>query len=72
MSLPPIAYISEEADVHPRNHPDRAEDIDFAIGELSSFHETFEWGLCGFASSRTFNTVTIAARALQRKFCVTL
>ena len=38
MKLPPIAYMSEEADVYPRNHPERAEDIDFAIGELSSFH----------------------------------
>ena len=38
MRLPPIAYISEEADVYPRNHPERADDIDFAIGELSSFH----------------------------------
>src|ERR1700681_2732298 len=40
MRLPPIAFISEEADVYPRNHPERADDIDFAIGELSSFHET--------------------------------
>jgi len=41
MKLPPIAYISEEADVYPRNHPERADDIDIAIGELSSFHETY-------------------------------
>ncbi len=41
MNLPPIAYLSEEADVYPRNHPERADDIDFAIGELSSFHETY-------------------------------
>jgi hypothetical protein len=41
MRLPPIAYTSEEADVYPRNYPERADDIDFAIGELSSFHETF-------------------------------
>ena len=41
MRLPPIAYISEEADVYPRHFPERADDIDFAIGELSSFHETF-------------------------------
>ena len=38
MRLPPIAYISEEADVYPRNYPERADDIDYAIGELSSFH----------------------------------
>ena len=41
MRLPPIAYMSEDADVYPRNHPERADDIDFAIGELSSFHETY-------------------------------
>ncbi|MGH6841061.1 MAG: DUF6036 family nucleotidyltransferase, partial [Methylocella sp.] len=27
-------------DVYPRNHPDRADEIDAAIGELSSFHVT--------------------------------
>ena len=41
MRLPPIAYVSEEADVYLRNYPERADDIDFAIGELSSFHETY-------------------------------
>src|ERR1700681_289473 len=40
MRLPPIAFISEEADVYPRNHPERADEIDAAIGELSPFHET--------------------------------
>jgi hypothetical protein len=39
-NLPPIAYLSQEADVYPRNHPDRADDIDGAIGELSAFHQT--------------------------------
>jgi hypothetical protein len=38
MKLPPIAFQSEEADVYPRNHPERAEQIDAAIGELSPFH----------------------------------
>lgn len=38
--LPPIAFLSAEADVYPRNHPERADDIDAAIGELSPFHET--------------------------------
>jgi len=41
MALPPIAFQSEEADVYPRNHPERADDIDAAIGELSTFHETY-------------------------------
>ena len=40
MKLPPVAFQSAEADVYPRNHPERADDIDAAIGELSPFHET--------------------------------
>lgn len=38
---PAEAFMSMEADVYPRNHPERADLIDGAIGELSSFHETF-------------------------------
>jgi hypothetical protein len=40
MKLPPIAFQSDEADVYPRNHPERADEIDAAIGELSPFHDT--------------------------------
>ncbi len=40
MQLPPIAFRSAEADVYPRNHPERADEIDAAIGELSLFHAT--------------------------------
>jgi hypothetical protein len=40
MKLPPIAFLSDEADVYPRNHPERADEIDAAIGELSPFHDT--------------------------------
>jgi hypothetical protein len=47
MSLPPITYISEEADVYPRHYPERADDIDIAIGELSSFHENFGYSAHG-------------------------
>lgn len=32
---------SAEADVYPRNHPERADLIDGSIGEGSNFHETF-------------------------------
>lgn len=35
--------VSDEADVFPKNHPDRAAVIDGAIGELSMFHETFRY-----------------------------
>lgn len=40
VKLPPIAFLSAEADVYPRNKPERADEIDAAIGELSRFHET--------------------------------
>jgi hypothetical protein len=40
MKLPLIAFQSVEADVYPRNHPERADQIDAAIGELSVFHRT--------------------------------
>jgi hypothetical protein len=33
--------VSDEADVWPRNHPERWEVVDGAIGELSMFHDTF-------------------------------
>ena len=38
----PVALLaSMEADVFPRNHPERADLIDGSIGEGSRFHETF-------------------------------
>lgn len=33
--------LSADADVYPRNHPERSDLIDGSIGELSPFHETF-------------------------------
>ena len=41
MTLPVIVFQSAEADVYPRNHPERADDIDAVIGELSTFHGTY-------------------------------
>jgi hypothetical protein len=38
---PESMLISAEADLFPRNHPDRADVLDGSIGELSPFHETF-------------------------------
>ena len=38
---PQALLASMEADVYPRNHPERADLIDGAIGEGSSFHEQF-------------------------------
>lgn len=38
---PPEAVLSVEADVFPRDHPERADDIDGAMGDGSMFHDTF-------------------------------
>lgn len=38
---PPTLCLSLDVDLYPRNHPDRADLVDGAIGELSVFHETF-------------------------------
>jgi hypothetical protein len=38
---PAELVISQDVDLYPRNHPDRAELIEGSIGELSPFHETF-------------------------------
>ena len=38
---PPDLRVSVEADVYPRNHPERADVIDGSIGEGSPFHETY-------------------------------
>lgn len=40
-NLPASLLVSAELDVYPKNHPDRADDIDGAIGELSLFHESY-------------------------------
>ena len=38
---PADLLVSTEADVYPKNHPERADSIDGSIGELSPFHQTF-------------------------------
>lgn len=38
---PASMRVSMEADLFPRNHPERTDVIDGSIGELSPFHETF-------------------------------
>lgn len=38
---PRALRVSMEADVYPRTHPERADIIDGAIGELSAFHDAF-------------------------------
>lgn len=46
---PPALLISVEADVFPRNHPDRADLVDGSIGEGSPFHATFGYYAQGIA-----------------------
>ena len=38
---PDVLLVSVEADLYPKNHPERADLIDGTIGELSPFHDTF-------------------------------
>jgi hypothetical protein len=40
-AAPAEMLVSMEADVYPRNHPERADLIEGSIGELSPFHESF-------------------------------
>jgi hypothetical protein len=40
-SAPASLTFSMEADVYPRNHPERAIEIDGAMGDGSQFHETY-------------------------------
>jgi hypothetical protein len=40
-TAPEELCVSNEADVYPKNHPERWELIDGSIGELSPFHDTF-------------------------------
>ena len=40
-TAPEELLISNEADIYPRNHPERADIVDGTIGELSPFHQTF-------------------------------
>lgn len=40
-SAPAELTMSDEADIYPKNHPERADLVDGSIGELSPFHETY-------------------------------
>lgn len=61
-SPPPELTQSLEADVYPRNHPERAELIDGALGELSMFHQTFGYYADGVGES----TATLPSNWSQR------
>lgn len=38
---PAELLVSADADIYPRNHPERADLVEGSIGELSPFHETY-------------------------------
>ena len=48
---PPELCVSMEADVFPRNHPERWDVIDGSIGELSPFHQMFGYYAQGVEES---------------------
>lgn len=50
-TAPPQLRVSVEADVFPRNHPERADLIDGTIGELSPFHATYGYYAHGVAET---------------------
>ncbi|MBM4395588.1 MAG: hypothetical protein FJ087_07855 [Deltaproteobacteria bacterium] len=54
--------VSMEADVYPRNHPERADLIDGSIGEASPFHDTFGY----YAQGVGENTATLPAGWKER------
>jgi len=62
MKLPTIAFQSLEANVYHKNHPERADDIDGAIGELSPFHHTHGYYAHGVAQE----TAVLPERWQQR------
>ena len=64
---PPALLGSMEADVFPRNRPERAELIEGAIGEGSRFHEQFGY----YAQGVSENTATLPAGWKERLVPVT-
>lgn len=55
-NAPECLLVSAEADVYPKNHPERADLLDGTIGELSPFHETFGY----YAQGVSPDTATLA------------
>ena len=45
-NAPPSLRVSVEADLYPKNHPDRADLIDGSVGEGSPFHARKTWSSC--------------------------
>ena len=69
MRLPPIAFRSAEADVYPRNHPERADEIDAAIGELSPFHATHGYYAHGVSPKTAILVEGLEQRLIRLSKC---
>ncbi len=61
-NAPAELLVSDEADIYPKNHPERSDLIDGSIGELSPFHDTFGYYAQGVAP----NTAVLPASWEQR------
>jgi hypothetical protein len=61
-AAPVSLLVSVEADIYPKNHPERADLIDGTIGELSPFHDTYGYYAQGVGPT----TAVLPARWEQR------
>jgi hypothetical protein len=61
-AAPAALLVSIEADVYPRNYPERADLIDVAIGEGSAFHDEFGY----YAQGVSETTATLPAGWRER------
>src|SRR6266403_1121897 len=62
---PPSLRVSVEADVYPRNHPERADLIDGTIGEGSPFHEAY-----GYYAQGVGETTAVLPAGWQERLIV--
>ena len=53
---------SVEGDTYPKNHPEKAIEVDGAIGELSPFHQEFGYYAHGVAPETKTETRLVLAR----------
>ncbi|MBI2388379.1 MAG: hypothetical protein HYV09_02070 [Deltaproteobacteria bacterium] len=71
---PASLLVSNEADVYPKNHPDRADLVDGTIGEGSPFHDTFGYYAQGVAEEtailpRGWKTRLVPVRNANTRDC---
>ncbi|TMA83279.1 MAG: hypothetical protein E6J72_00445 [Deltaproteobacteria bacterium] len=62
---PPSLRVSVEADVYPRNHPERADLIDGTLGEGSPFHEAY-----GYYAQGVGETTAVLPAGWQERLIV--